>query len=63
MKNTSEYEYKVVRSYGPSSVGKAKDLEEAFKEGYEFVRASDYIEGGGGYAGYIEYILRRKNQE
>ena len=63
MKYISEYEYKVVRSYGPTSVGESKDLEEAFKEGYEFVRASDYIEGGRGYAGYIEYILRRKNHE
>lgn len=63
MKTTSEYEYKVVRSYGPSSNGKEKDLEEAFKEGYEFVHASDYIEGRAGYAGYIEYILRRKNHE
>ena len=63
MKDTSEYEYKVVRSYGPSSNGKVIDLEEAFKEGYEFVRASDCIEGRAGYAGYIEYILRRKKHE
>ncbi len=60
MENESEYEYKVVRSYGPASTGEAKDLEKAFKEGYEFVRASDYIEGRVGYSGYIEYILRRK---
>lgn len=63
MRLTSEYEYKVVRSYGPTSNGKAKDLEEAFEEGYKFVRASEYIEGSAGKAGYIEYILRRKNYE
>ncbi len=60
MENTSEYEYKVVRSYGPDSNGKTKDLEEAFKNGYEFVRASEYVNGEYTYSGYIEYILRRK---
>lgn len=51
--------YKVVRSYGPSSNRQEKDLIEAFEEGYEFVRASEYIESRCGYAGYIEYILKK----
>ena len=56
--------YKVVRSYGPSANGRNTELQEAFEEGYEFVRASEYIEGRTGYAGYIEYILRkRENKE
>lgn len=59
----SEYEYIVVRSYGPNSKGKAIDLEAAFKDGYEFVRASEFVEGEAEFAGYIEYILRRKNHE
>lgn len=56
------YKYKVVRSFGPSSNGRNAELQEAFEEGYEFVRASEYIEGRSGYAGYIEYILRRKEK-
>lgn len=56
----SEYEYKVVRSYGPASNGKTKELMGAFEDGFEFVRASEYIEGKRDYSGYIEYILRRK---
>lgn len=34
--------YKVVRSYDRGKT-EYKDLEQAFKEGYEFVRASEYI--------------------
>ena len=55
--------YKVVRSYGPSANGRSAELQEAFEEGYEFVRASEYIEGRTGYAGYIEYILRKKESK
>lgn len=56
-------QYRVVRSYGPSSTGKTVELEKAFEEGYEFVRASEYIEAKGGYAGYIEYILCKEVEE
>lgn len=56
-------EYKVVRSYGPNSIAQAKNLVAAFEEGYQFVRASEYIEGEQDKAGYIEYILRRKKDE
>ena len=54
----SEYEYKVVRSYGPNSVGRTDDLTKAFEDGYEFVRASEYVDGVRDKAGYIEYIVR-----
>lgn len=57
------YKYKVVRSYGPASRAETKELREAFEEGYEFVRASEYIEGKQGYPGYIEYILRKKENK
>ena len=58
------YEYKVVRTWDD---GKYTDLlEKAFKEGYEFVRASEYVpsESHGGIRryGYIEYILRKPNE-
>ena len=53
-------EYKVVRSYGPNSIAQTKNLVEAFEEGYQFVRASEYIEGERDKAGYIEYILKRE---
>lgn len=62
----AKYEYKVVRSYGPTSIGKTDELERAFRDGYEFVRASEYIEaskyveGSRDKAGYIEYILRKE---
>lgn len=56
----AKYEYKVVRSYGPTSIGKTDDLERAFRDGYEFVRASEYVEGSRDKAGYIEYILRKE---
>lgn len=55
--------YKVVRSYDR---GKAeyKDLEQAFQEGYEFVRASEYIPpqiaNGNMYYGFIEYIVAKE---
>lgn len=57
------YEYKVVRTWDD---GKCTEfLEKAFKEGYEFVRASEYVpsetHGGIRRYGYIEYILRRSD--
>lgn len=55
--------YKVVRSYGPCSEGKSKELQSAFDIGYEFVRASEYIPGEHTKAGYIEYILRIEVEE
>lgn len=56
-------QYRVVRSYGPNSVGKASDLEAAFRAGYQFERASEYVEGDRGSAGYIEYILYKEVNE
>jgi hypothetical protein len=58
------YEYKVVRTWDD---GKYTELlEKAFKEGYEFVRASEYVPsatyGGMRRYGYIEYILRRSDE-
>ena len=55
--------YKVVRSYGPDSMGKTNELQSAFDIGYEFVRASEYVEGVNGKSGYIEYILKREVEE
>jgi hypothetical protein len=51
---------KVVRSYGPASDRVNTDLEAAFKEGWQFERASEYIPSHGGSAGYIEYILYKE---
>lgn len=50
---------KVVRSFGPTGRGKEENLRKALEDGWIFVRASEYIEGGGGYAGFIEYILEK----
>lgn len=50
---------KVVRSFDPTGRGKEEDLRKALEDGWIFVRASEYIEGGGGYAGFIEYILEK----
>lgn len=52
--------YCVVRSYGSGSYGKATELEEAFKNGWQFVRASEYTPNNGGRVGYIEYILEKE---
>lgn len=56
-------QYKVVRSYGPNSNGKTVELETAFRAGYQFERASEYIEGSHDSAGYIEYILWKEVEE
>lgn len=51
--------YKVVRTYDGGTY--KEELEKAFKDGYEFVRASEFIpsETRNGIIryGYIEYIL------
>lgn len=61
-----KYEYKVVRSFGPGSSKCSDSLTEAFNEGWEFVRASDYIpnydNGRYTYYGFIEYVLRREKE-
>lgn len=54
-------EYKVVRSFDYGS-DKESSLKNAFKEGWQFERASEYVPSqvySGGYVtyGYIEYIL------
>ena len=56
-----EYEYKAVRTYDD---GKYEELlNRAFDEGYEFIRASEYVpaskEGGRFRYGYIEYVVRK----
>lgn len=50
---------KVVRSYSPNCGLSAKELETALKDGYQLVRASEYIPSQGDKAGYIEYILEK----
>jgi hypothetical protein len=46
-------EYKVVRSYDGGE--RTDGLQNAFKEGWQFERASEYVPSK--YYGYIEYIL------
>jgi hypothetical protein len=58
-----EYEYKVVRTYEGGS--NMDELKEAFRDGYEFVRASEFCEPltinhNNIKRGYIEYILKKK---
>lgn len=55
-----EVRYKVVRSYSPSEPFSRLELSVAFNDGWEFVRASEYIPKKGRKGGYIEYILRRE---
>ena len=57
-----EYEYKVVRTYDDGQY--ADLLNKAFDEGYEFVRASEFVparrtSNGIIRFGYIEYILMK----
>lgn len=61
-KGNSEYEYREVRSYCPNSKTSDNHLKEYFQNGYEFVRASEFIPPQGDKTGYIEYILRRKKK-
>lgn len=58
-----EYEYRMVRSFHPSSRNPGSALDEHLRAGYEFVRASEYIPPYGDKVGYIEYILRRKKED
>ena len=55
-------QYKVVRTYDDGKTSE-KLLQEAFDEGYEFVRASEYIpesnHDGRRRYGYIEYVLAK----
>ena len=57
--------YKVVRTYDDG--GCESKLQTAFDDGYEFVRASEYIpeatHGGTRRYGYIEYILAKTERE
>jgi len=59
-----EYEYKVVRTYDDGA--DAEMLNRAFDEGYEFIRASEYVPARkDGYRiryGYIEYIVRKPKE-
>ncbi len=56
--------YKVVRSYDGGRY--EEKLQEAFNEGFEFVRASEYIPesrcNGITRYGYIEYILKKEKK-
>ena len=52
--------YKVVRSYTPDSEGSSTKLEQAFNDGWEFVRASEFIPPTKYKSGYIEYILKKE---
>lgn len=60
----TDYTYKVVRTYDWGD-GRMDDLNNLFKEGYEFVRASEFvpevIHHGTIRSGYIEYIVRKEN--
>lgn len=55
-------QYKVVRTYDDGKTSE-KLLQEAFDEGYEFVRASEYVpesnHDGRRRFGYIEYVLAK----
>ena len=57
-----KYQYKVVRSRDDGDY--EKPLQTAFNEGYEFVRASEYVpevmHNGTRRYGYIEYVLRKE---
>jgi len=59
----SKYEYKVVRSYTDGCSAKSMNLDKAFSEGFEFVRASDIVKNDKGRCDYIEYIVRREVEE
>lgn len=50
---------KVVRSYSPNCTRDAEELTEALKNGYQFVRASEFIPPQGNKVGYIEYIVEK----
>ena len=57
--------YKVVRTYDDNKTTEL--LKNAFDDGYEFVRASEYVpeasHNGVRRFGYIEYILKKEVEE
>lgn len=55
-----EVRYKVVRSYTPNKPFSRLELTVPFNDGWEFVRASEYVPAKGKKGGYIEYILRKE---
>lgn len=55
--------YKVVRSYAPNCATSLDDLDAAFYNGWQFVRASEFIPPQGKKVGYIEYILKKEIEE
>lgn len=55
-----EVRYKVVRSYSPNKPFSRLELTVSFNDGWEFVRASEYVPAKGKKGGYIEYILRKE---
>lgn len=55
-----KYEYKVVRSHGPGCSIGSNRVNNAFNEGWEFVKASEFIPDNNNSYGYIEYVLRRE---
>ena len=64
----AKYKYKVVRTYDDGKHdSEMAELTSAFDDGYEFVRASEYIpeayHNGTRRYGYIEYILRKEVEE
>ena len=64
----AKYKYKVVRTYDDSKIdSEMSTLTSAFDDGYEFVRASEYVpeatHNGRRRYGYIEYILRKEVEE
>lgn len=55
--------FKAVRSYGPDNSTGNRLLNEEFDEGWQFVRASEYVLPEASKAGYIEYILCKEVEE
>lgn len=55
-----EVRYKVARSYTQSYPIGQLEISVALKDGWEFVRASEYVPKKGKNGGYIEYILRKE---
>ena len=63
----AKYKYKVVRTYDDGNNSEMSELTSAFDDGYEFVRASEYVPEANYIErrryGYIEYILRKEVEE
>lgn len=60
------YQYRAVRTYDGGD-SRIDDLNRLFNEGYEFVRASEFVpevtHNGTRRYGYIEYIVRKAESE